>query len=91
MVHEQFPPPLEERRVASQFSWPNPIENLWTILADRVDKLGQVNTIENLIQNLKLDWIGIDADILNNLVGGMPGRIRKVMELHGDYISQWNN
>ena len=53
-----------------------------------MDKLGQVNTIENLIQNLKLDWIGIDADILNNLVGGMHGRIRKVMELHGDYISQ---
>ena len=66
----------------------NHIENLWSILADRVDKLGQMNTIENLIQSLKLAWISIDADILNNLVSGMPDRIRKVIELHGDYIGQ---
>ena len=66
----------------------NPIENLWSIISDMVDKLGQVNTIENLIQNLKLAWIGIDADILNNLISGMPGRIRKVIEMHGDYNGQ---
>ncbi|KAI6653993.1 Transposable element tcb1 transposase [Oopsacas minuta] len=66
----------------------NPIENLWSILTDRVDKLGQVNTIQNLIQNIKLAWISIDANVLNNLVSGMPDRIRKVVELHGDYIGQ---
>ena len=64
----------------------NPIENLWSILADNLDKLGQVNSLESLIRNLKLAWSGIDCDI--NLVSGMPNRIEKVLELKGDYIGK---
>ena len=57
MVYEQFPPPLEKGEWPANSPDLNPIENVWSILADRVDKLGQVNTIENLIQNLKLAWM----------------------------------
>ena len=66
----------------------NPIENVWSILADRLDELREVSSLESLIQNLKFAWSGIDSDILNNLVSGMPNRIRKVLELSGDYIGK---
>ena len=35
----------------------NHIKDIWSILADKVDKLRQVNTIGNIIKNLKLAWI----------------------------------
>ena len=33
----------------------------------RLDELGEVNSLESLIQTLKFAWSGTDSDILNNL------------------------
>ena len=50
----------------------NPIENLWAILADRLDELGQLSNIESLIKNFKIAWKSFDPEIPNNLVSSMP-------------------
>ncbi|KAI6648203.1 hypothetical protein LOD99_12012 [Oopsacas minuta] len=53
----------------------NPIENLWAIMVDQLDELGQVSNNQSLIQKLKIAWESIDPDILNYLVSIMPNRI----------------
>ena len=64
----------------------NPIENLWAILSDRLDEMGQICRTEDLISRLKIAWSSIDPKFLNNLVEGMPKRIAQVIESNGDYI-----
>ena len=60
----------------------NPIENLWSILKARLDEMGQVSTVELLIENLKLAWQSIEPSILLNLVEGMPNRMKLVIDRH---------
>ena len=62
----------------------NPIENLWSILKARLDEMGQVSTVELLIQNLKLAWQTIEPSILLNLVEGMPNRMKLVIDRQGE-------
>ena len=66
----------------------NPIENLWSILKQRLDELPQSNNLENLKKSLKMAWSNIDPSCLENLVAGMPNRIRKRLELEGGYIGK---
>ena len=52
----------------AKVDWPgnspdlNPIENLWSILADKLSKLPEVSTINSLVIQLKKVWSGIDRD-----------------------------
>ena len=62
----------------------NPIENLWSILKARLDEMGQVSTVELLIQNLKLEWQSIEPSILLYLVEGMPNRMKLVIDKQED-------
>ena len=66
----------------------NPIENLWSILKARLDEMGQVSTVELLIENLKLAWQTIEPSILLNLVEGMPNRMKLVIDRQGEYIDK---
>ena len=66
----------------------NPIENLWSILKQRLDQLPQSYNLENLKKSLKIAWSNIDPSCLENLVAGMPNRIRKCLELEGGYIGK---
>ena len=63
----------------------NSNDNLWAIISDRLDEMGQILNIKDVTSNLKNDWSSIDPKILNNLVEGMPRRITQVIENHGDY------
>ena len=58
----------------------NPIENLWAIVQDKVDDIGEQIRIENLISNLKKAWSEIDPDVLKNLVSDMPNRVKLIIE-----------
>ena len=66
----------------------NPIENLWSILKDRLSKLPEFTTINSLVSNLKKEWAGINPAILQNLAADMPNRIREVINRSGDYIGK---
>ncbi|KAI6658778.1 hypothetical protein LOD99_15103 [Oopsacas minuta] len=85
---EKFP------RFWKKGEWPanspdlNPIENLWGILYERLDEMGQVTTIQALIANLETAWKTISPNLLRNLVNGMPNRMKLVLERGGDYIGK---
>ncbi|KAI6649942.1 hypothetical protein LOD99_6306 [Oopsacas minuta] len=41
----------------------NPIENLWSILKDKVEEFEQTSTVNNLVKNLEKAWSGISRDV----------------------------
>ena len=41
----------------------NPIENLWAIPSERLDEMGEISRIDELITNLKNAWSNIDPKI----------------------------
>ena len=85
---EHFP------RFWRKVEWPgnspdlNPIENLWSILKDRVGKMANATKLEDLILRVKSAWADIDPDILENLVCSMPARIQLGLDRNGDYIGK---
>lgn len=54
----------------------NPIENLWAIMKNAVQKLhSQSDTTEDLIKNIKEAWENIPMETINHLVETMPARV----------------
>lgn len=66
----------------------NPIENLWAILQDEVDKMTPANTADELVKQLKRAWCNIHPSVLENLVAGMPQRMRDCIANKGDHIGK---
>jgi hypothetical protein len=72
-----------------KMEWPaqspdlNPIENLWSILDQRV-KHRKPNTDEELFDVLKKGWEELPVDLLTKLVDSMPHRCRAVIEAKGN-------
>ena len=66
----------------------NPIENLWSILGEKLSKLPEFTTINSLVENLKIEWARIDPTILQNLTIDMPNRVKEVINRSGDYIGK---
>jgi len=70
------------------FVWPaqspdlNPIENLWSILDQRL-KYRQVNTCEQLFNVLQNEWNALPVDLLERLVASMPSRCQAVIDSKG--------
>lgn len=70
------------------FNWPaqspdlNPIENLWSILDQRL-KRRQVNTCEELFDALNHEWKRLPIDLLDRLVSSMPSRCQAVIDSKG--------
>lgn len=63
----------------------NPIENLWAILDNKVDKTGVTNK-DTYFTALLRAWKEINAQHLKNLVESMPKRLQKVIEARGGHI-----
>ena len=54
----------------------NPIENLWSILKDKINEKGQMTNRNQLIENLKFAWQDIAPEIFEHLVASMTDRIK---------------
>lgn len=62
----------------------NPIENLWSILKQRVNKSQPTSTRD--LQDLILhEWNSIDINIIQNLISSMPKRIEEVLRNRGQH------
>lgn len=62
----------------------NPIENLWSILDEKIDKTGVTNK-ENYFAALKRTWEELDEKYLQNLVESIPRRLQTVIEAKGSH------
>ena len=58
----------------------NPIENAWGYLKEKMTNMREVSTLMGLEKNLKKAWRSIPNDFLENLISGMPNRVRRVLE-----------
>ena len=69
-------------------SWPaqspdlNPIENLWSILDQRL-KTRKVNTEAELLECLIEGWNALEPELLTRLIDSMPRRIEAVLKAKG--------
>ena len=50
----------------------DPIENLWSILQQKLDEEKPSTGIAGLVRQLKRSWAGISPSVLANLAAGMP-------------------
>jgi transposase len=80
---------LETKKIKT-IDWPanspdlNPIENIWKLLKDNVQKHENFpRTINELKVALKEEWDKFDINILNNIIISMPKRINAVLEADG--------
>lgn len=62
----------------------NPIENLWSILDEKIDKTGVTNK-ENYFAALRKTWEELDKKYLQNLVESMPRRLQAVIKAKGSH------
>ena len=75
-------------------TWPanspdlNPIENIWSILKNDLDSIGESKDLKMLENQLKTTLSNISPDLLGNLIDGMPNRIKTCIELKGGYIGK---
>ena len=79
-----------ENRNVPLLDWPNrspdlnPIENLWSILAKRVyANYKQYNTVEEPKRAIRRAFLGLDQEVLENLVRSMSNRIYQVINRSG--------
>ena len=66
----------------------SPIENLWAILQRRLYSMERPSNLESLQKQLIQAWSEITPEILDKLIASMPSRIRKCIELKGEYIGK---
>ena len=71
------------------FIWPpnspdlNPIENLWSIVKRRLEKM-KSTTLEELWKNVQTVWKNLEISLLENLVKSMSNRIKLVLKHKGN-------
>lgn len=63
----------------------NPIENLWAILDNKVEKTGVTNK-QTYFSALEKAWNDLDHQHLKNLVESMPKRLQLVIQAKGGHI-----
>jgi len=64
----------------------NPIENLWSILDQKVEK-GDVTNKIKLFEALEKAWKNIDQQHIQNLVVGMPRRLQTIIQAKGGHTN----
>jgi hypothetical protein len=80
---------LDDRNI-QLLPWPaksadlSPIENLWNVLARRVEDM-HPRTIEELTTSINESWESLDNDLIENLVSSVPTRVAEVIRAHGYY------
>lgn len=64
----------------------SPIENLWSILGDKLEEQKQKpTTVAGLERSLKNAWNKIPKETLENLIHSLPGRVQAVLEAKGQF------
>ena len=66
----------------------SPIENLWAIVQDKVDKMAPASSEMTLIRNVRSAWRSISAETLDSLICGMPERMRACVAKCGGFINK---
>ena len=66
----------------------NPIEELWAIVQQDLDKQKPATNLAQLETQLKCAWSRIQPSVLSNLVASMPNRVRKCLLVRGQYIER---
>lgn len=64
----------------------NPIEELWAIVQQDLDKQKPATNLTQLQAQLQRAWSRIKPSVLNNLVASMPVRVRTCLRVRGEYI-----
>ena len=65
----------------------NPIENLWSILGDKIDEQKkQPSNIQGLEKIIKTAWQKIPRETLENLIFSMPSRVKAVLDAKGHFV-----
>lgn len=62
----------------------NPIENLWAILDERVQKR-KFTTLNGMKKVVREEWNKLDQSLLHRLIDSVSDRIRKVIEARGGH------
>ena len=63
----------------------NPIENLWGLLKNRIEK-DHPKTKEELKAAIERHWFGFDFEVLQNLATSMDNRLKLCIESNGNSI-----
>ena len=64
----------------------SPIENLWSILGDKVeDEKIRPTTVQGLERVLKAAWKKIPEETLSNLISSIPSRVKAVLKAKGHF------
>lgn len=94
-VHRSKLPRLwREAHGISKLDWPpnspdlNPIENLWKIVKDSVQKEALPKNREELIETIQRAWEGVSEEILGTLISSMPCRLKAVIKAQGGH-TRW--
>jgi len=67
----------------------NPIENLWSILKERIARhLPRPSTHEAMKEAILEEWDHISEQELERIVDSLPNRIQQVIENHGGH-TRW--
>ena len=73
-------------------NWPpnsldlNPLENMWMICKDRVQKMKKPKNKEQTWNVVQAAWESIPMEMLNRLVASMPKRIQAAIDARGGSI-----
>jgi transposase len=96
-VHRNVEPKKKLRGLylLEKMEWPanspdlNPIENLWMILKDAIQRRRyRLENVEQMLEEVKKEWDLISPETLEGLVESMPQRILAVIKAGGGH-TRW--
>ncbi len=87
-LEEHFPSYWRKREWPGNSPNLNPIENLWSIMKQKVAEMEPATTILQLQSQLQSAWAGLSPNLLEDLIMSMPKRMKMVIQLKGGYIGK---
>ena len=79
------------QNVPAVLAWPpnsadlSPIENMWGIVKDRVEK-ENAKTFDNFKADIVKIWTDLDPELSSRLIAGVPNRLRWCRDHHGEQV-----